>query len=69
MSHDLFEVIRIDGVENIEEVLSLGSFVICILLLEVDGEFFITSKTFPEALDRQLIPVRHMYEVHLFLLE
>ena len=69
MSHDLFEVVRIDCVENVKEVLSLGSLVICIFLLEVDGEFFITSKTFPEALDRQLIPVRHMYEVHLFLLE
>jgi hypothetical protein len=69
MSHDLFEVVRIYCVENIKEVLSLGSLVICILLLKINGELFITSKTFPEALDRQLIPVRHMYKVHLFLLE
>jgi hypothetical protein len=69
VSHDLFEVVRVDCVEDVEEVLSLWSLVICVLLLEVDGELFITSKTFPEALDRQLIPVRHMDEVHLFLLK
>jgi hypothetical protein len=69
MSHDLFEVVRVDCVKDIEEVLSLWSLVICILFLEVNGELFIISKTFPEALYRQLIPVRYMNKVYIFLLK
>jgi hypothetical protein len=36
MLHDLFEIIRIDGIKNIEEVGSTRAFVIRVRILEVN---------------------------------
>ena len=69
MRHDPGQVLRVDGVQDIEEVLAAWASLSSILVLEVDVEGGIFFEVLPQVLDRQLIPVRHMDELDILLLE
>ena len=69
MRHDPGQVLRVDGVQDIEEVLAAWASLSSILVLEVDVEGGIFFEVLPQVLDRQLIPVRHMDELYILLLE
>ena len=60
MVHDLFHVLGILGVEDVEEVLSRWALVIRKIIREIDHHFFVVCKLRPEILDRQFIVLRNM---------
>ena len=59
MGHDLFQIVRIGGVEDIEEVVSAWAFGIWILILEIDVEGNISLHLRPQLVHSQLVPMRH----------
>ena len=69
MGHDLAEVVRMHGVEDVEEVLTRRSFILGILVREiaVHGRIFLELR--PQGLGGQLFIMRHLDGVHLVLLE
>ena len=69
MGHDLLQVIRINGVHDVEEVLSGWPFFIGKLVREVYHEWFILLKIWKDLFDRQLVVAGHMDVVDLHLLE
>lgn len=69
MVHDLGDIVRIDGIEDVEEIFSIGSSFVCIFILEVDVEVFIILEVLPKVLDTELIPAWDMDEIDLILFE
>ena len=68
MGHDLFQIVGIGGVEDVEEVVVVRTFIIRILVLEVDVELRIIFKGRPQLVDRQLFVVWNVDIVHLIFL-
>ena len=66
---DLFQVLRVDSIEDVEEVFTVGTFIIRILVLEVNVELIIILESRPHLVYRELIKVRYIDVVHLILLQ
>ena len=49
--HDLLEVLRIGGVQNVEEVLSIWIFITGVMVLEVNVELRVGLHIVPKVLD------------------
>ena len=69
MLRDLLQILRVDGVEDVEEVFTVGTFVLRILVLEVNIELIIILESRPHLVYRELIKVRNINVVHLILLQ
>ena len=69
MLHDLLQVIWVNGVEDIEEVLSARCLLLCILVLEVDGECRVIFQVRPQPFGAKLFEARYMDVADLVLLE
>ena len=69
MRHNLLQILRVGGVENIEKVFSAWAFGIWILILEIDVEGSIRLHLRPQLIDGQLVPMRHWNVVDLKLLK
>ena len=67
--HDLLEVVRIQGVEDIEEVLARWSLAGWVLVRKVGQEDRVLLELRIELLDGELIVVGHVDVLHLDLLE
>ena len=50
MVHDLFQVVWINRVEDVEEVLPVGRLLICVFVLEEDVEGLVILQVGPELL-------------------
>ena len=68
MGHDLAEVVRVHGVEDVEEVLTRRSFILGILVREiaVHGRIFLELR--PQGLGGQLFIMRHLILLEQLLL-
>jgi len=69
MLHDLLEVIRVDGVQNVEKVGSTWTFLFRIGILKVNLEVSILLQLSPEILHRKFLEVRDMDVVDLLFLQ
>ena len=58
--HDLAQVLRVDGVEDVEEVLPRRPLVLRVLGREVLHELGVLLELGPEAPDRELVVMRHL---------
>ena len=69
MFHNLLKVLRVNCIQDVEEVFPTWPLGICKLVLEVDVECVIVLEVEPQLLHRELIKVRNMNIRHLILLE
>ena len=69
MDHNLLQVVRIQGVENVEEVVTGRSLSGRILVREVGHEDRVLRELRIKSFDGELIVVWHSYLLHLHLLE
>ena len=67
--HNLAKVVRVDGVEDVEEVLTMRSFVFRVLVWEIAVHDRIVFELWPQCLRGQLLIMRHFDDVHLVLLQ
>ena len=67
--HDLAEVVRVHGVEDVEEVLARRSLVLGVLVGEVAVHGVVLLELRPQRLRGQLLVVRHFDGVDLVILE
>ena len=58
-----------DSIEDVEEVFTVGTFIIRILVLEVNVELIIILESRPHLVYREFIKVRYIDVVHLILLQ
>ena len=68
MLHDLLEVLWVECAEDVEEVLSARTFVVCVIVLEVLHQLHIILHVLPQVLHRELLVVRDVDIVHRLLL-
>ena len=59
MFQDLLQVMRMHGVEDVEEVLARWSFTCWIFVRKILGEFRILAELWPQCLHRELVVVWH----------
>ena len=69
MAHHLFEVVRVDGVKNVEEVLARRAFANRVLVGKVLREFWVFTELRPQILDGKLVVMRDCDLLHLNLLQ
>ena len=69
MLHHLFEIIRVDGIQDIKEVLSRWSFVFWKYIQEIQSEPLIFCKLMQDILHGKLIVVRHFNMSYSLLLQ
>ena len=68
MTHDLGQVVRIEGVENVEEVFSGRALVFWVLVGEVLREGLVVLQVGPQMLDADFIIMGYGNLLHLGLL-
>ena len=69
MSHDLGEVVRVDGVEYVEKVRSWGALALWILVWEELHHFRILGELWVQGLHAELFILRHLDLLYLLLLQ
>ena len=69
MAHHLLQVVRVNGVQDVEEVLARRAFANGVLIGEVLRELWVFTELRPQALDRELIVVWNRDLLHLHLLQ
>ena len=69
MSHNFLKIVRVNRVQDCEEVITRGRLVPGKGIWKVLGEVWALLQLRPEPLDRELIVLRHLDDGHSFLLE
>ena len=69
MAHHLFEIVRVDGVKDVEEVLARRAFANRVLVGKVLCKFWVFTELRPQILDGKLVIMRDCDLLHLNLLQ
>ena len=69
VGHDLLQVLRVQGVEDVKKVFSRRTFVFRVLVGEVLREGSVSLQVRPQVLHRELVVVRHCDLLQLVLLQ
>ena len=69
VAHDLLQVLRVHGVQHVEEILTRRASVLRELVREVDVHRHVLGELRPQRLDGELIVARHLDGLHLGFLE
>ena len=69
MGFDLFEILWVNGVENIEEILTIWLLAAWVFVLEMDCKAWVSLELWPQMFYSKLIPVRNVDVIYYLLLQ